>query len=78
MKNKLMDLHTELHETLFDTLKRITDRNIDGEALEKELNRAKMVVDVAEQTVKNGMFMAALYRLNNSTTGMKAAGRLLE
>ena len=53
----------ELNTKLFQTLERITDEDIDGEALDKELKRAKAVVDVSSviinnaQTVLNAMKM---------------------
>jgi len=53
----------ELNTKLFQTLERITDEEIDGEALDKELKRAKAVVDVSSviinnaQTVLNAMKM---------------------
>jgi hypothetical protein len=66
MKNKLMDLHNQL----FETLERVTDRKTDGESLAKEIMRARVVVDIAEQLIKNGMLMAALEKLsNNSKSG---------
>jgi hypothetical protein len=63
MKNKLMDLHN----ALFETLEWITDREVKGADLDEEIKRARIVVDVAEQTIKNGMLMAAVYKLSNDS-----------
>ncbi|MDY6416519.1 MAG: hypothetical protein SPK70_10755 [Succinivibrio dextrinosolvens] len=61
----------ELNTKLFQTLERITDEEIDGEALDKELKRAKAVVDVSSviinnaQTVLNAMKMMDVSGRNN-------------
>lgn len=61
----------ELNTKLFQTLERITDEEIDGEALDKELKRAKTVVDVSSviinnaQTVLNAMKMMDVSGRNN-------------
>ena len=60
---QIMKTLNELNTKLFQTLERITDEEIDGEALDKELKRAKAVVDVSSviinnaQTVLNAMKM---------------------
>ena len=62
----------ELNTKLFQTLERITDEEIDGEALDKELKRAKAVVDVSSviinnaQTVLNAMKMMDVSGRNNA------------
>ncbi|WP_295353057.1 hypothetical protein [uncultured Succinivibrio sp.] len=62
----------ELNTKLFQTLERITDEEIDGEALDKELKRAKAVVDVSSviinnaQTVLDAMKMMDVSGRNNA------------
>ena len=62
----------ELNTKLFQTLERITDEDIDGEALDKELKRAKAVVDVSSviinnaQTVLDAMKMMDVSGRNNA------------
>jgi hypothetical protein len=75
MKNKL----TDLHDQLFETLERLTDGKLEGKAFDKELARARVVAEVSEQIIKNGMLIVAMSRLtNNSTSDMKSARLLLE
>jgi hypothetical protein len=76
MKNdKLIDLHGHL----FETIEKLIDGSLDGEAFKKEVIRARAVAEVAEQIIKNGMLIATLDRLtNNSTANMKSARLLLE
>jgi hypothetical protein len=74
MKNKLMDLHN----TLFETLEWITDRDIKGEELAEEAIRARLVVDVAEQVIKNGMLMATMEKLSYDSKFNVPAKLLLE
>ena len=68
---QIMKTLNELNTKLFQTLERITDEEIDGEALDKELKRAKAVVDVSSviinnaQTVLNAMKMMDVSGRNN-------------
>lgn len=53
MKNKLIDLN----DHLFETLERLNDENLKGEALEAEMDRAKAIAGVAQTIINNGDLM---------------------
>lgn len=50
MKNKLIDLNNHL----FAQLERLGDEDLQGEELEREINRAKAITDVSTQIINNG------------------------
>jgi hypothetical protein len=50
MKNKLSDLN----DHLFQAIEYLSDRDITGEKLTEEINRAKTICDVAEKVIFNG------------------------
>lgn len=45
---------TDLNEHLFEALDRITNEDLEGEALEAEIKRADTVVDIARTIIDNG------------------------
>ena len=49
MRNKLIDLNNHL----FAELERLSDEDLQGEALEKELERAKGITSVSEKIIAN-------------------------
>ena len=49
MKNKL----TDLNDHLFAQLERLSDEDLDAEALEREVKRADAMVDVADKITAN-------------------------
>lgn len=53
----------ELNTKLFETLERITDEEIDGEALDKELKRAKAVVEVSSVIIDNAQTVLAAMKM---------------
>lgn len=50
MKNTLGDLNNYL----FAQLERLSDKNLKGEELKEEINRAKTISDVANKIIDNG------------------------
>lgn len=50
MKNTL----TDLNNYLFEQLERLTDDDLDGEALDKEIKRSQAVTNVARTVIQNG------------------------
>ena len=50
MKNTL----TDLNNYLFEQLERLTDDDLDEEALDKEIKRSKAVTEVAKAVIDNG------------------------
>lgn len=50
MKNTL----TDLNNYLFETLERLMDDDLDEEQMQRELNRAQAVTNVAETVIHNG------------------------
>lgn len=59
MKNKLVDLNNHL----FAELERLGDEELQGEALDKELARAKGITNVSAQIVQIGnLLLKALKR----------------
>lgn len=53
MQNKLMDLNNHL----FEQLERLNDDELTGEALEKELKRAKAISQVSNNIINNASVM---------------------
>lgn len=49
MKNKLMDLNNHL----FAQLERLSEEDLDAEAIDREVKRADAIVDVSEQIIRN-------------------------
>lgn len=45
---------TDLNEYLFEALDRITNEDLEGEALEAEIKRADAVTDIARTIIDNG------------------------
>lgn len=50
MKNKL----TDLNNYLFESIERLTDDSLSDEELNKEINRANAVKNIAETIIDNG------------------------
>ena len=50
MKNTLSDLNNHL----FAQLERLSDEDLNGEELEKEIGRSQAIAKVSEQIIKNG------------------------
>ena len=50
MKNKLSDLNNHL----FAQLERLSDEDLKGEALIKEIERSKAITNVAKEVISNG------------------------
>jgi hypothetical protein len=50
MKNKLVDLNNHL----FAQLERLSDEELNGDELEKEIARAKAITVVSNQIIQNG------------------------
>lgn len=55
MKNRISDLNNHL----FAQLERLNDEDLKGEDLEKEIQRAKGVTDVAKTIIANGSLALA-------------------
>ncbi len=53
MKNKLTDLNNHL----FEQLERLNDDELTGENLDKEINRAKAITNVAQTIINNGALL---------------------
>jgi hypothetical protein len=49
MKNKLSDLN----DHLFAQLERLSDEELEGEALDREINRTKAITSVSQQVIMN-------------------------
>lgn len=61
IKNSLTDLN--LH--LFEQLERLNDEDLQGEELEKEINRSKAITDVAGKIIDNGnLVLKAVHEQN--------------
>jgi hypothetical protein len=68
----------DLHRSLIDQYDRIMNRNLKGEALKEEVFRSRAAVEFAEQAIKSGALITALYKLSiDSVSGMKPAQLLL-
>lgn len=57
----------ELNSKLFETLDRITDENLDEEKLDKELRRAKAVVEVSSVIIQNSQTVLDAMKLMDVT-----------
>jgi hypothetical protein len=66
MKNKLSDLN----DHLFAELERLGDEDLQGDALQAEITRAKAITDVATQAIANASLVlkAEVMRLEYSGT----------
>jgi 3-methyladenine DNA glycosylase/8-oxoguanine DNA glycosylase len=71
MKNRL----TDLNDHLFAQIERLGDEDLSQEALGKEAERAKAIVAVADQIVKNGALQLKAAELA-AKHGQKATSHL--
>lgn len=61
VKSRLTDLN--LH--LFEQLERLNDEELKGEKLEQEINRSKVITDVAQTIINNGSLALKAAELAN-------------
>lgn len=75
-KNKLSDLNNHL----FAQLERLSDEDLEGDALEQEIKRAEAVCAVSSQIIENGnlVLRAEKMRQDYGSNGMKSVGLLEE
>lgn len=52
-----------LNEYLFEALNRITNEDLEGEALQAELERSKATTDIAKTIIDNGRLMLSAAKL---------------
>lgn len=70
MKNKLTDLHNHL----FAELERLGDEDLEGEALDKELARAKGIAEISGKIIDNAnLTLKAAEFLNEAGYGLTGA-----
>ncbi|MDR7237147.1 hypothetical protein [Neobacillus drentensis] len=60
MKNTLGDLNNHL----FAQLERLSDEDLNGEALAEEIDRAKAVTSIANQIISNGSLVLQAQRFH--------------
>lgn len=63
MKNKL----TDLNDHLFAQLERLSDENLTGEELQKEITRSHAVTNVAKHIVETGRLALGAMKLHAET-----------
>lgn len=74
IKNSLADLN--LH--LFEQLERLNDEDLQGEELEKEINRSKAITDVASKIIDNGnLVLKAVHEQNEYGPGNQNVPKIL-
>jgi hypothetical protein len=73
-KNKLSDLN----DHLFEAMEWLSDRDITGEALTEEMNRARMKCEVAKQIVSAGRLVLDAAKTADELPGIKKHSLLLE
>lgn len=62
-KNTLVDLNNHL----FAQLERVNDEEIKGDELQEELQRAKVISDVARSIVKNGNLILQAHKFKDES-----------
>lgn len=62
-KNTLVDLNNHL----FAQLERLNDEEIKGDELQEELQRAKVISDVARSIVKNGNLILQVHKFKDES-----------
>jgi hypothetical protein len=73
-RNKLSDLN----DHLFEAMEWLSDRDIKGEALAEEINRARMKCEVAKQIVAAGKLVLDAAKAADELPGIKKIPLLLE
>jgi hypothetical protein len=58
---------TEVHDILVDRLKRIANLSLDDKNFQAEIIKARAVSELAEVTIKHGMFAVAVSKLATQT-----------
>ena len=69
MQNTLGDLNNHL----FAQLERLGDEDLNGEELQKEINRAKAINDVASRIISNGNLVLQAEKFKAETLGRSNA-----
>ena len=69
-KNKLADLNNHL----FEQLERLNDDELSGEELEKEIQRAKAMTDIAGQIIASGKLAFEAYKYQDEFGHGRAQG----
>ncbi len=68
-KNKL----TDLNDHLFMALERLSDEDLEGEALQLEVHRSRAVADVASKIISNGNLSLEAMRFKAEQFGTNSA-----